>query len=679
MPRAIKSVLIANRGEIALRIIRTCRRLSLRSVVICSEVDQFHPHTLSADEKIVLGATPREAYLAPQMIVEAALRAGVDAVHPGYGYLSESAEFAESVEQAGLKFIGPTPETLRLFGEKHRARELAATLQIPISPGFYEREIREAAFLEQARTLGFPLIVKAVSGGGGRGMRLVDSDAELAPALESARAEALRAFGDERLLVERLVRNARHVEVQLLGDGVGTVLHFGDRDCSLQRRYQKIIEEAPAPGLEPALRAALHDAAVRLGEAAKLRSAATVEFLVLNEAEAATFGTPYLFLEANCRIQVEHPVTEEVASIDLVAEQIAVASGAGLSRGQSQIEIHGHAVEVRLYAEDPAHDFAPQTGVLHSVCIPVANNLRIDHVLYSGGRVLADFDPMIAKVVGSGECREEAIASVVSALDGLSMQGVETNGLFLRDVLHSREFRAGGFSTSLLPSLMNRLRSSQCAHLDIVACVVGWSEAVGFRVAEDPIFGNGRMRAGASRVLRPRSRYRLRASLGTHDIVITVVGFDPARQVLSLEVDTRPIECTLLQSGLMGVKGSECAFRVRASSFGHEGRPLCRVELDDVVFDVFRLREVAVLDAGSLDRHPVVVTHLPGKILQVVVRAGDVLEPGAIVCTIDSMKMEHQICAVESGVVEEVFVAPGSSVSAGQEVVRFIRAQESVR
>ncbi len=432
--RQITSVLIANRGEIAERIIRSCRSRDIRTVAIYSDADAHMPFVAAADEAVRLGASNAESYLAGSAIIETAVALGVDAVHPGYGFLSENPDFAAEVEKAGVIFIGPSARVIEQMGRKDRARHIAERAGVPVTPQYAPDSVPADAW---------PVLVKAAAGGGGKGMHIATDLAELEQALQTAAREAKTAFGDDTLLIEKYVPQGRHIEVQVFGDSYGNVVHLFERDCSVQRRHQKVIEEAPAMGLSPAVRDTILSAAVALCREVGYTNAGTVEFLV--------DGDDAWFLEMNTRLQVEHPVTEEITGVDLVDWQLRVASGEALPMGQEQIRVQGHAIEVRVYSEDPYRDFLPQTGVVRQLHWP-AMNARIESGISAGIHVGTAFDPMLAKVIVHGDNREEAIAAMIHALDETAILGVVTNVGFVRRLLASTSFRDGHIHTSWLDS-----------------------------------------------------------------------------------------------------------------------------------------------------------------------------------------------------------------------------------
>jgi len=445
----MRRILIANRGEIATRIIRTCRKLNIETVLATSSADRDSLPARLANRTICIGPPrPSESYLKIDSIVHAALATKSDAIHPGYGFLSECAPLASKCEGEGVVFIGPTAAQIAAVGDKLRARSEAEAAGVPVVPGCAVASVDEA--MAAARVIGLPLLVKAVGGGGGRGIKRVDRLKDLPASLELAAAEAGAAFGDARVYLERLVVSGRHVEVQVLGDGDGRVIHLGERDCSVQRRYQKLIEETPAPGLSAAFCHALHAAAVRFAERLSYRSAGTVEFLVDCERDA------FHFLEMNARIQVEHPVTEAVTGVDLIAEQIAIADGAGLRLAQSDIQLRGCAIECRVNAEDPANDFRPSPGRVREVTWPSQEGVRVDTHIAPGSCVPPFYDSLLAKIIAHAPDRPSAVAKLRRAIAATRLEGVHTNLSFHEAVLADPEFQAGGFDTGFVARLLER-------------------------------------------------------------------------------------------------------------------------------------------------------------------------------------------------------------------------------
>lgn len=450
----ITKVLVANRGEIARRIFRTVKAEGLGTVAIYVHEDRNAPHVKEADQAVELqGDDPIGAYMDAAQIIEICQRTGANAVHPGYGFLAENADFARQVTAAGLIFIGPSPDSIELMGDKVRSREFAAANDCPIAPSVVQTGDM-ATFIAEARDkVGFPLLVKASAGGGGKGMTIVHDPSEFEEKARVAASEAERYFGDPRIYAERYLQGPRHIEVQVLGDGTGKVLHLFERECSIQRRFQKVIEEAPAPNLDADVRSRLLQAAVNLASGAKYKNAGTVEFIV-------DASNEFYFLEMNTRLQVEHPVTELVTGLDLVAEQLKIADGATLALDQGDVTVTGHAIECRIAAEEPDHDFRPAIGRVMGLAEPVGEGIRVDGGLLDGQVVSPSFDPMLAKLITFGADRDQATERMVQALAGYAILGLPTNIAFLKQVMELDTFRAGKLTTGFIPENIERLKST---------------------------------------------------------------------------------------------------------------------------------------------------------------------------------------------------------------------------
>jgi acetyl-CoA carboxylase biotin carboxylase subunit len=491
----VSSVLIANRGEIAVRVIRACQELGLRSVAVYSEADRMSPHVLLADEAHLIGAAPSaESYLRVDRILETAHRAGVDAIHPGYGFLSEQASFAQAVEDAGLAFVGPSPSAIAAMGDKAEARRRMKEAGVPIVPGtdLPLGSPEEAASL--AASIGFPVLLKAVAGGGGKGMRLVEGSDDLPRALEAARREAEGAFGDDRIYLEKYLDRPRHIEIQLLGDGQGGVVHLGERECSIQRRHQKLVEEAPSPALGPELRDEMGAAAVRAAQALDYRGAGTVEFLY-HDGENGDF----FFLEMNTRIQVEHPVTEWVTGIDLVQWQLRVANGERLPFSQEDIQLRGHAIECRITAESPGRGFLPSTGRIRALELPSGPGVRWDGGIAAEFEVGLHYDPLLGKLTVHAPSRTEAIARMARALDELVVVGLETCTPLLRRIMDEPDFRDGRLSIRYLedhPELLSDLELEE--ELETIAALAALLESERRRTSIPPRMGRENGSTGVS-------------------------------------------------------------------------------------------------------------------------------------------------------------------------------------
>jgi len=465
-----RKVLIANRGEIAVRVIRTLREMGIRSVAIYSDADRASLHVRMADEAAHVGPSPSsESYLRTDRILDAARAHQAEAIHPGYGFLSENADFAAACEQAGIVFIGPSPDTIRKMGSKTAAREVAIAAGAPVVPGMQQPAENAAAARAFARDCGYPVLLKAVAGGGGKGMRRVDRDAEIASSFRDASSEAERAFGNPAIYVEKLIERPRHIEIQLLGDQHGNIIHLGERECSLQRRHQKIMEECPSPlvAAHPEMRRAMGEAAVRIARAAGYYGAGTIEFLVDAQRN-------FYFLEMNTRLQVEHPVTELVTGFDLVHLQMEIAAGEPLRINQEQIDWRGAAIECRIYAEDPDNQFFPSPGRILHLNRPLGPEIRLDSGVYPGWNVPLDYDPLLAKLAVWSGSREQAVARMIRALDEYQIVGIKTNLGFFRQLMDDAQFRAGDLDTALVDEfLARRPLPDPDPELQAIAALVG--------------------------------------------------------------------------------------------------------------------------------------------------------------------------------------------------------------
>ncbi|MEW6747275.1 MAG: acetyl-CoA carboxylase biotin carboxylase subunit [Planctomycetota bacterium] len=466
----LKKILVANRGEIALRVIRACRELAIESVAVYSDADRTALHVRAASEAHRIGPPPAtESYLNGQAIIEVALRSGAEAIHPGYGFLSENAAFAQAVEDAGLCFIGPRADQIRKMGDKVEARRLMKAAGVPVVPGT-EEVIEDPEVLGRtARALGLPVMIKAAGGGGGKGIRIVHSEAELHSAFERARSEALSSFKNASVYLEKYLEQPRHIEFQVLADNHGQTIHLGERECSIQRRHQKILEESPSPVMTPELRRRMGEAAVAAAQAVGYRNAGTIEFLVDQDSN-------FYFLEMNTRLQVEHPVTETVTGIDLVREQIAIAGGAPLGLDQEQVALRGHSIEARIYAEDPSHDFAPSIGRIRSLDLPGGSRVRLDSAMYRGMEVSLHYDPMLAKLIIRGNDRDESLRRLHRALTEFKVTGVQTNIPYLLAVCATEAFRAGRYHTGYLEEHKDEIQAGLSSwspeHLAVIGCVL---------------------------------------------------------------------------------------------------------------------------------------------------------------------------------------------------------------
>ncbi len=686
------NLLIANRGEIACRVMRTAKRLGLRTLALYSAADRDAPHVKAADESWYLGPAPAlDSYLDIEGVLEIARAAGAQAIHPGYGFLSENPDFARACEERGIVFVGPPADAIRTMGLKDRARRLMAAAGVPVVPGYHEGEDAQGgqdeeredgespeSLLERARRIGFPVLIKAVAGGGGKGMRRVDSPDRFIDSLAGARREALSAFADDRVLLERWITRPRHIEVQVFADSAGNAVQLFERDCSVQRRYQKVIEEAPAPGMSAAMRRAIGEMALLAVRAIDYRGAGTVEFIA--DASQGLRADRVWFMEMNTRLQVEHPITEMISGTDLVEWQLRIAAGEPLPVSQEALSIRGHAVEARLCAEDPARDFRPATGrVAHLRCPRPSADLRIEIGVDEGDEIGPHYDPMIAKIVAHGRDREQALDRLAAALGEFELAGVATNRRFLARIVDDPLFRRGGVETGFIADRIEAL-SAPTPLPD--AALVGAALIAGGRIdaapkerAQEPPFafaGQGRDRGAA-----PTSAWR--DPWSTHpDFRL----WGEAQRPLSFVLDEKPFEAVLRISG-----GGE--YRIDIES----GPSLCPRALvgdgDRIRFELDR-RRVELRFVPS--RHGVYLIHegesfflsrpsgvreeeeakggqnrilasLPGKVVEILVQEGERIERGRNLVLLEAMKMELSVEAPRSGVVAGVHIAPGDSVA----------------
>ncbi|MBP1860215.1 acetyl/propionyl/methylcrotonyl-CoA carboxylase subunit alpha [Rhizobium herbae] len=646
-------ILIANRGEIACRIIRTARRLGVRTVAVYSDADAGALHVELADEAFRIGgASLSDSYLSGERIIAAAQRSGAQAVHPGYGFLSENAEFAESVEAAGLVFIGPSPAAIRAMGLKDAAKALMEQSDVPVVPG-YHGDNQDAAFLgEQAMGIGFPVLIKARAGGGGKGMRRVDRAEDFGPALEAARREAQAAFGDGAVLIEKYLLRPRHIEIQVFGDRHGNVVHLFERDCSLQRRHQKVIEEAPAPGMTAEMRRAMGDAAVRAARAIDYCGAGTVEFIA--DVSDGLWPDKFFFMEMNTRLQVEHPVTEAITGVDLVEWQLRVASGEPLPKKQSDIAIEGWAFEARVYAEDPARGFLPSTGTLSYLAFP-AGGVRVDAGVRQGDRVSPYYDPMIAKVIVHGPTRTAALASLTEALQSSHIGGVANNLDFLARLSQQPDFAFGYPDTGLIDRELEALTKNEAPADAVVALAAVFSlGALKTPPAGDPwlSLGHWQLWGQATRTAtldHAGERHILRVAARGLDLFAVHIG----NRVVPVRIGSRS------ETGCHAeVDGRQSRVEVLEHPHG------LTLLLDGRSHD-FRLPDPldgASESAAGSDR---LIAPMPGLIKLVRVRQGDAVSKGDALVVMEAMKMELTLSASRDGIVESLNVAEGDQTTEG--------------
>ncbi|HEX6888594.1 MAG TPA: biotin carboxylase N-terminal domain-containing protein [Candidatus Nanopelagicales bacterium] len=662
--RRIRRILVANRGEIASRVMRTAKAMGIQTVAVHSEPDARAPFVADAMFSVPLGGrTSAESYLDAGKVLDAARRSGADAIHPGYGFLSENPEFAQAVMDAGLVWIGPTPAQMRAMALKVESKRLVAEAGVPLVPGAeLAADVSDAELLAAAERVGFPLLVKASAGGGGKGMRLVRDAASLVDEVSAARNEAQSAFGDPTVFLERYLERSRHVEVQVFGDRHGGVVHLFERECSIQRRHQKVVEESPSPGATPATLGAMYAAAVAAARAIGYHGAGTVEFIVAGEGEAQEF----YFLEMNTRLQVEHPVTEATTGLDLVEWQIRVARGEPLPLAQEQITRSGHAIEVRLYAEDPANGYLPNTGRIEWFADPGWPDVRVDSGVRTGSEVSPFYDPMLAKVIGSGPTREDAAATLAECLAHLEVAGVRTNRESLAAILRSPAFLAGDTTTAFLDEHPEVLAPAPPAAELAHALVVG---ALGLAHAEARHAPWARLAPLGWRnvpAVPEVRRFAVPAAGGAEAVVevhvmrdragawAEVAGLPGVEEPVRIRVEAESFELPCVVSAQLDGLGSRWSAQ-RVGHFLMIGGPQ-------------RVLTVRILppypDASEHAHDHGLATPVPGTVTQVLVAAGDAVSAGDTLVILEAMKMEHRIRADTDGVVEEIRVAVGESVDA---------------
>ncbi len=638
-------ILIANRGEIACRIARTARDLGLRTVAVFSDADADAPHVGTADEAVRIGPAPaRDSYLNVDAILAAAKRSGADAVHPGYGFLSENAAFAKACEDAGLVFVGPTPAAIEAMGNKAKAKRSMTAAGITCVPG-YGGDQADAILAVEARRIGFPLMIKAAAGGGGRGMRLVRGPGELTDALATARSEARNAFGSDELILERAIADARHIEIQIFADVHGNAIHLGERDCSIQRRHQKVIEEAPSPAVSPELRAKMGEAAIAAARAIRYRGAGTVEFL-LDASEN------FYFLEMNTRLQVEHPVTEAITGLDLVAWQLRVAAGEVLPR-QHEICFEGHAIEARLYAEDPYEGFLPRSGTVLAWRPATAAGVRVDHGLRSGQAVSPFYDPLLAKVIGWGRTREEARRRLVAALEDTIVLGIDSNRMFLASVLAHPAFVAGAAATPFIDAPFRAGLAERPTPDDSMLALAAALLFEASATQQDTVLANWSSTGALA--------WPMRLSAGGAQFVIEVTPVGRGR--FSIARGQRRIAIDIVDRGAGELRFAADGLQRRAH-FAFAGDVLHL----DVAGTIAAFRESALESGRTPDRRAgsQLLAPMNGAVVAVLAKAGDNVKKGQRIVIVEAMKMQHEIVAERDGIVARIHVKEGDQVTTRQ-------------
>jgi 3-methylcrotonyl-CoA carboxylase alpha subunit len=655
-------ILIANRGEIACRVAATAKRLGIQTVAVYADADADAMHVKACDEAVHIGGSaPAQSYLQWQRILDAARATGAQAVHPGYGFLSENDAFATACAEAGLVFIGPKPASIRAMGLKAESKRLMANAGVPLVPG-YHGENQDSAFLqEQADVIGYPVLIKASAGGGGKGMRVVSQAGDFAAALSSCQREAINSFANDAVLIEKYVQRPRHIEIQIFGDNHGNCVSLFERDCSVQRRHKKVLEEAPAPGMTAAMRLAMGEAAVAAAKAVQYVGAGTVEFIVEQADDGAM---SFYFMEMNTRLQVEHPVTEAVTGLDLVAWQLRVAAGEPLPKSQDQLQLNGHAIEARICAENPNQDFLPATGPLWHFSGPEASHfcftaggVRLDTGVTQGDVVSPFYDSMLAKLIVWGADRDEALAKLDKALSEMQVVGVANNVAFLRDVVQSASFSQGDLDTDLIARERDNLFKTQTLSEDLaVAGVMGMV----LRQEVDAMGSNPWQAVDGWQVVgAPPRPFQLQGAWGDEVRALDVVLYSTPQRVRIADTDhafewrAHPRGVSVCLNGVwtdLSVVASAGQYHV-FSRAGHA---------------VLQRVDPLAGSAQAADALGGLNTPMPGKLIRMDVAVGDTVAKGQVLAVMEAMKMEHSIASPRDGVVSEVFYAVGDQVAEGQ-------------
>lgn len=668
-------ILIANRGEIAVRVARTARRMGIQTVAVFSDADRNAMHVAACDEAHYLGdAAPKDSYLRGDKVLEIAKRTGAQAVHPGYGFLSENVGFAQQCADAGIVFIGPPPAAIEAMGLKAESKRLMERANVPLVPGYHGADQNEKLLANEAKRIGFPVLIKASAGGGGKGMKVAENEGEFTSALASAKREAKNSFGDDNVLIERYLQRPRHIEIQVFADELGHCVYLFERDCSLQRRHQKVMEEAPAPGMTEARRRQMGETAVAAAKAVSYVGAGTVEFIA--EHDFATSGRFY-FMEMNTRLQVEHPVTEMITGLDLVEWQLRVASGERLPKLQDELRINGHAFEARVYAENPRNQFLPATGPINLLRTPATGDVvRIDTGVREGDEISPNYDPMIAKLIVHGENREQALQRLALALDEYAVVGFTNNVEFLQRVTRHPAFAAGdidtGFIARYAPDLLPLLPAPSDAALAACA-LVEWSAArdascVASRAAGEP--ASPWAMSDAFWPNQPDSSIDFDYAQGEFRYAVGIV---PTGDGLMLHLpDSRPCAAARIDGERITLTLGETQFTASVLRSGVHRVVLLageRYEFDAV--DRYAPPEVDEGHGGHL------TAPMPGAIVSVLVAVGDAVKKGQPLIIMEAMKMEHTIVAPLDGVVEAIYFAAKEQVKEGAELVELVSSGAS--
>ena len=668
-------ILIANRGEIACRVAATAQRLGVKSVAVYSDADANAKHVAVCDEAVHIGGSaPKDSYLRWERIIEAAKATGAQAIHPGYGFLSENEDFAKACADAGLVFIGPPASAINAMGLKAESKRLMEQAQVPLVPGYHGADQDPALLQREADRIGYPVLIKASAGGGGKGMRAVDKAEDFAAALDSCKREAINSFGDDAVLVEKYVQRPRHIEIQVFGDTHGNCVYLFERDCSVQRRHQKVLEEAPAPGMTPELRARMGEAAVAAARAVNYVGAGTVEFIV---EQPGGYDAPeqmkFYFMEMNTRLQVEHPVTEAITGLDLVEWQLRVASGEPLPLKQEDLRIHGHAIEARICAENPDNNFLPATGALNVYALPECvtferGSVRVDSGVRQGDAISPFYDSMVAKLIVHGDTRAQALARLDEALAQTHIVGLATNVQFLRRVARTDSFAQAKLDTALIPREQ---------------AVLFHQEPVGLALAAAAAVAQTLLHERASEGVDPFSR---RDGFHTHGVVQRRFEFEfgdeHAKALLTYERsgslhlqvgegDTAVAGPLVFSTLAQGIELQFAGQRTRVAVYAqgevdHVFTPLGATQITSI--DLLAHSGEAAAEGGRL------TAPMPGKVVSFAVKAGDAVTKGQALAVMEAMKMEHTIAAPADGVVQELLYAPGDQVTEGAELLKLSAA-----
>jgi 3-methylcrotonyl-CoA carboxylase alpha subunit len=662
-------ILIANRGEIAVRIMATCREMDIRTIAVYSDADRDALHVRQADEAYCIGPAPAaQSYLLIDTIIDVARQSGAQAIHPGYGFLSENDEFAEACEQAGIIFIGPPAAAMRLMGSKIAAKHLANSVGVPTVPGYNGESQDDETLLRAAQHIGFPLLIKASAGGGGKGMRAVSTKDNFLVELAGARREARAAFGDETVFLERLIQRPRHIEIQILGDVHGNLIHLGERECSIQRRHQKIVEESPSFAITPTLRAEMGDAALRIARASGYMNAGTIEFMLDEERR-------FYFLEMNTRLQVEHPVTEQITGLDLVRHQLRIAAGEPLGITQEQISQRGHAIEVRIYAEDPQQQFLPSTGIITRFVKPSAPGIRIDSGIENGDEITQYYDPMIAKLIVYGENRPAAMARLQKALEQCAIFGVTTNIPLLHTISTHPAFNAGDTSTNFLQEykLTTTSLPQDTTLPDVVLMAAALSDLKREIVAQSlPINvahlkeHNPWLTLGPWRTVG--EAWQITYQYHSHSYKLALQPRRDKPDTWTIQINTNPsleVTGTLYHDALVQLRLGVSQIYAYVQQQNGE----TQVVLAGKTYRLQRRQPPDIHTTAQSDRathtQKTLTAPMAGTIVQVQVRDGTTVEPHQVLMVLNAMKMEHSITAPYAGKVRHVFYQAGAVVKGG--------------